>query len=170
MSRIKALYNIKNKDWTIESENIEPLQTFLAIQFETDTELEHFKFGYEIFEDGELKQVEGFPPLGVKYRMTDLAYLNEYPTMLKYNSKYKIIFWAENDGERSYHNYEFVCPEPSPPYASWTWDGEKHVPPTPDPSDPSDITKTYIWDEDTQEWQLDTLMKNIQGVGEGPIE
>lgn len=170
MSRIKALYNIQNKGWTITSQDVEPLQTFLAIHFETDTELKHFKFGYEIFEDGELKQVGEFPPLGLKYKMSDLAHLNEYPTMLKYNSNYKIIFWAEDAGERSYHDYEFVCPAPKPPYASWTWNGEKHVAPKLDPSDPSDITKSYVWNEDSQEWILDTLMKTVAGVGEGPTE
>lgn len=172
MSKIEAKYNIDEKNWTVENVNIEPLQTFLAIKFETDKELDNFKFGYEIFEDEELKQVEGFPPLGIRFKKSDLMYLDEYPTMLKYNSKYKIMFWAEDSGERHYHMHEFVCPLPKPPYPSWIWDGEKHVAPKPDPSDPADINKTYVWNEENQEWELDKegIMRIVLGVEEGPIE
>ena len=172
MSRILAKYIIDKQQWTVENKKVEPLQTFLAVNFETDNELQNFKYGYEIYEDGELKQMEGFPPLGTKYKKTDLAYLDEHQTMLKYNSEYKIILWAENDGERITHVHEFVCPEPIPPYPSWTWDGEKHVPPTPDPTKPGDVENVYVWNEDSQEWELDKsdLMKKILGVKEGPIE
>lgn len=71
------------------------------------------------------------------------------PMMAQPESVLDMLFWVQNNGERSEAAYEYVVPYPPKPYESWVWDADNFCwdAPTPHPED-----GWWEWDEDSESW------------------
>jgi hypothetical protein len=153
MGKLYATDNFKTGNWSIDTSKIGPATNDLFITFTEEAPIIAFKdlkFGYELKQDGNIKQYGVYPPPGVRYRRSDQEYLVSTRLNTQTDESYTLFLWAENDGQRFEKEFEFATPRPPQPYDSWNWNsGDKRWdPPVPYPND----GKFYQWDEETQNW------------------
>jgi len=153
MSKLIATDNFTTKNWSLQVDSLGSYHADLFIGF-TDqapvVEFKDLKFGYELKQDGNIKQYGVYPRGGVRYKRSDQEYLVSTRLKLDTEESYSLFLWAENDGQRFEKEFDFETPRPPQPYDSWTWNsGDKRWdPPVPYPDD----DKYYRWNKETQNW------------------
>jgi len=155
MSKLYATDNFKTGNWSLDTSEIGPTTNDLFITFTEEAPVITFKdlkFGYELKQDGNIKQYGVYPPPGVRYKRSDQEYLVSTRLKLETEESYSLFLWAENDGHRFEKEFDFDTPRPRQPYDSWTWNStdKRWGPPVPRPDDGND----YEWDEETTSWVL----------------
>ena len=153
MNKLYATDNFKTGNWSLDTSEIGPTTNDLFITFTEEAPVITFKdlkFGYELKQDGNIKQYGVFPPPGVKYVRTDQPYIVVERLNLVLETDYELYLWAENGGESFETTVSFTTPRPAQPYDSWVWNTEtlNWEAPVPYPDD----GKFYTWDEETQSW------------------
>jgi hypothetical protein len=153
MGKLYATDNFKTGNWSLDTSEIGPTSNDLFITFTEEAPVITFKdlkFGYELRQDGNIKQYGVYPPAGVRYKRSDQEYLVSARLKLETEESYSLFLWAENDGQRFEKEFNFVTPRPRQPYDSWTWNStdKRWDPPVPYPDDGND----YTWDEETTSW------------------
>ena len=153
MGKLYATDNFKTGNWSLDTSEIGPATNDLFITFTEEAPVITFKdlkFGYELKQNGNIKQYGAFPPPGVKYVRTDQPYIVVERLNLVLETDYELYLWAENGGESFETTVNFTTPRPAQPYDSWVWNTEtlRWEAPVPYPDD----DKFYEWDEETQSW------------------
>jgi len=155
MYDIYATYRFNTLEWAVSATGSP--EGHLRIYFSLDDEnidihLSDIKFGYEIEENNSIVQYGIYPSRGKRFIKTDQNYLVINTFRLKYDTEYKLYIWL-NDGKESRindHTFNFVTNKIEKPYKSWIWDGYQWKAPI---ESPSDFTKDYIWNEQSQIWE-----------------
>ena len=153
MGKLYATDNFKTGNWSLDTSEIGPTTNDLFITFTEEAPIITFKdlkFGYELKEDGNIKQYNIYPRGGARYKRSDQEYLEVVRLNTKADESYILFLWAENDGQRFEKEFEFVVPRPAQPYNSWSWDPENKFWKAP-VSYPDDGDE-YYWDESTLSW------------------
>ena len=156
MGKLYATDNFKTGNWSLNASEIGSGSNDLFITFTEEAPVITFKdlkFGYELKQDGNIKQYGVYPPAGVRYKRSDQEYLEVVRLNTKTDESYTLFLWAENDGQRFEKEFDFETPRPAQPYDSWTWNSTDKVweAPEPYPNDDND----YTWDEETLSWVED---------------
>ena len=156
MGKLYATDNFKTGNWSLDTSEIGPTTNDLFITFTEEAPVITFKdlkFGYELKQDGNIKQYGVYPPAGVRYKRSDQEYLEVVRLNTKTDESYTLFLWAENDGQRFEKEFDFETPRPAQPYGSWTWNSEDKVWEAPEPR--PDDGKYYEWHEETLSWVED---------------
>jgi len=152
MSRIIATHNFDTQNWEVDLADVGANYADLFIGFIDEAPVIEFKnlqFKYELRQGENIKQYGTYPPPGVRYMRTDQKYLVvERLNNLKPDDAYELVLSAQNDGKSVESTTSFIAPRPSPPFNSWTWNGEQWTAPVPYPDD----GKGYAWNEEDQSW------------------
>jgi len=153
MGKLYAIDNFKTGNWSLDTSEIEPTSNDLFITFTEEAPVITFKdlkFGYELKQDGNIKQYGVYPPPGIRYKRSDQEYLEVIRLKLETEESYSLFLWAENDGQRFEKEFDFETPRPAQPYNSWTWNPVNKIWEAPEPR--PDDGKDYEWDEETLSW------------------
>jgi len=153
MGKLHATDNFKTGNWSLDTSEIGPTSNDLFITFTEEAPVITFKdlkFGYELKQDGNIKQYGVYPPPGVRYKRSDQEYLVSTRLKLETEESYSLFLWAENDGQRFEKEFDFVTPRPPQPYDSWNWNSVDKVWEAPEPR--PDDGKYYKWDEEILSW------------------
>lgn len=155
MSKIYAIDDFNTQNWSLNTDELGSHENTLFIGFTDEAPIVSFKnlsFGFELKEDGNIKQYGQFPKPGVKYVQTDQEYLVAVQLKTVTTYTYELFLWAENDATRIEKTFTIEIPKPDKPYDSWLWDQEKLTwnAPIEYPND----GRFYTWNEETQNWQL----------------
>ena len=153
MGKLYATDNFKTGNWSLDTSEIGPKSNDLFITFTEEAPVITFKdlkFGYELKQDGNIKQYGVYPPPGVRYKRSDQEYLVSVRLKLETEEPYSLFLWAENDGERFEKEFDFETPRPRQPYDSWTWNSSDKVWEASEPR--PDDGNNYRWDEETTSW------------------
>jgi len=156
MGKLYATDNFKTGNWSLDTSDIGSGSNDLYITFTEEAPVITFKdlkFGYELRQDGNIKEYGVYPPPGVRYRRSDQEYLKVIRLNTQTDESYTLFLWAENDGQRFEKEFDLEIPRPPQPYDSWTWNSEEKVweAPVPRPND----DKYYRWNEETQSWDIE---------------
>jgi hypothetical protein len=153
MSKIFATDDFQTQNWTITIQDLESNYADLFIGFTDESpvvEFNNLQFKYELKHNNEIQQQGSYPPPNAKYLNSDQTYLVVERLNLTPETTYELYLWAENDGNSFEKTFEFITPLPPQPYSSWIWNGEIWEAPVPYPEGGG----SYVWNEDTQEWDL----------------
>ena len=156
MGKLYATDNFKTANRSLDTSEIGPTTNDLFITFTEEAPVITFKdlkFGYELRQDGNIKQYGVYPSPGVRYKRSDQEYLEVIRLNLETEESYSLFLWAENDGQRFEKEFDFETPRPAQPYNSWTWNSVDKVWEAPEPR--PDDGKNYEWDEETLSWVED---------------
>lgn len=154
MNFVKLIFNESKNQFEIEkSDKIYPAPVDTEIQTAVNsTNPEFFKnltFGINVIKDNSTLFSERFPPLGVKLECCDSASLLNTRMAFEKESTYFLEFWLENQVDNFKHTYEIPVGRPAQPYASWTWNGDTWIPPSPSPENCD-----HAWNEETLSWKI----------------
>ena len=161
MGKLYATDNFKTGNWSLDTSEIEPTSNDLFITFTEEAPVITFKdlkFGYELKQDGNIKQYNIYPPGGARYKRSDQAYLEVIRLNLETEESYSLFLWAENDGQRFEKEFDFETPRPAQPYGSWIWNSEEKVWEAPVPRPNRENLKEnqyYQWNEETGSWDIE---------------
>ena len=152
MSKLIAKNDFQTQNWLVTEEELSPYYADLCIGFtdqETIVTFINLKFGYTLSSNDTEIKTRSYPPEGSRYLRTDQEFITIDRLNLQPETSYSLFLWAENDGNRYEHTYNFTTPRPFQLFPSWIWNGEIWEAPVPYPND----GEFYGWNEDTQEWK-----------------
>jgi len=155
MSKIYAIDDFNTQNWVLNVNDLKSGFTTLFIGFTDKAPIVSFKnlsFGFELKEDGNIRQYGQFPKPGVKYVQTDQEYLVSVQLDTVTTHTYELFLWAENDATRIEKTFKITIPKPDKPFESWLWNQEQLI--WQAPIERPDDNKQYTWNEEEQNWQL----------------
>lgn len=154
MSKIYAIDDFKTQNWLLNTDELGSHENTLFIGFTDEAPIVSFKnlsFGFELKENGNIRQYGQFPKPSVKYVQTDQEYLVAIQLKTVTTHTYKLFLWAENDATRIEKTFTIEIPKPDKPYNGWFWNQEALTWDSPIPY--PDDGKEYDWDEATTSWK-----------------
>lgn len=155
MSKLYAIDDFNTQNWSLNTDELGSHGNTLFIGFTDKAPIVTFKnlsFGFELKEDGNIRQYGQFPKPGVKYVQTDQEYLIAVQLETVTTHTYELFLWAENDATRIEKTFTIEIPKPDKPFDSWLWNQEELT--WNAPIEKPDNENYYTWNEEEQSWQL----------------
>jgi len=114
MGKLYATDNFNTGNWSLDISEIGSTSNDLFITFTEEApviEFKDLKFGYELRQDGNIKQYGMYPPPGVRYKRSDQKYLEIIRLNTQAGNSYSVFLWAENNGARFEKEFEITTPD-----------------------------------------------------------
>ena len=164
VNKITAIYNLATKKWSITKDLKPTKDVVFNLGFEKDGHdmitFNNLKFGFKLWRITDPRKTDmvgtrDFPFGKTKQYLRSENKILEIVDDLEISpaDDFRIELYAEESGERSEFNYEFLVPLPAQPYPSWAWNGVFWEAPKQLPVDHEVVE--YRWDESKLEWISD---------------
>lgn len=152
MKQIRMSFNLDNNTWLIQKVLIEPGNNIFNLILNSNngfSDFNNFSCGFELDQGTTKILSKNYPLPGYRYQYVEQEILDAEIVELKYNHRYIINCWLDNNNQRYETLSEFVVPAPPKPFETWVWQDDKWIPPIPYPGNDQVV---YQWSESEQIW------------------
>ena len=153
MSKITAIQNLNDKNWSNEIIKEDPFNCVLEIGFQRGSQFpivfDNLRFAVEFIANDELLEIRRYPPAGHYVNSADTILVSTQ-FLTTPDRTYKLIIKTAEGEDTSNTTITFTAPRPARPYLSWIWKDNCWQPPIPIPEFEGEIAPS--WNESTQSW------------------
>ena len=157
MSKITAIQNLTDKNWSTEIIKEDPFTCVLEIGFQKGLQFpivfNNLRFAVEFIANDQILEIRRYPPAGHYVNSADIILVSTEFAIIP-DVTYKLIIKTAEDNDTSDTTITFTAPRPARPYLSWIWKDNYWQPPIPMPEFEGEIAPS--WNESTQSWNSST--------------